>query len=618
MNKPIKNAQKGLSGLSIYEKQRQKKRKNGIPRLLEIAGTKSALLIFAAFLSIIAVIAQITPFVTVFLLMQELIQNINHLPNIDTGYVWQLGWITLVGIAVFGILTYIAFMCSHVAAFNILYEIRVALSAKLGRLPMGYFTERNRGGIKKIIHEDVERIELFVAHHIIDIVQAVALPIVTFIFLFIIDWRLAIGILIPFPLALLAQFSMYNKSSLSLYTQWQEKLGTMNGTIVEFVKAMPVIKIFNQTVSAFKRFSRDVYAYRDLTIHWTKVSANAYSGFITLLGASSLFIVPIAIYIITQTEVPNYGVFISSVFLFIYIGMGIALPMFKLMNMSSLLVQISTGLSNIDKILDDEEIDNSVQHKKPTDYSIDFKDVSFSYGEKKTLQNLSFTVPQGTVTALVGPSGGGKTTIANLIGRFWDIKTGEISIGQINIKEIGTENLNKYVSTVFQESFLFFDTIEENIRMGNDQASFDEVKQAAQAAQIHDFIQTLPQGYQTLIGEGGTYLSGGEQQRITIARAILKDAPIILLDEATAYADPENEAKIQRALAQVLKNKTVVIIAHRLYTITDVDQILVINAGKIEERGTHQDLLKKNGLYTRLWKIHAAARNWDIGKESLS
>ena len=272
-------------------------------------------------------------------------------------------------------------------------------------------------------------------------------------------------------------------------------------------------------------------------------------------------------------------------------------------------------MTSIDDILEKPEIGdtgNVVTIKKP---GIEFRNVSFSYDEIKALEDVSFSVPPGSVTALVGPSGGGKTTIANLIGRFWDVNSGEILVGGSNIKELGVNCLNETVSTVFQDVFLFFDTIEENIRMGNYHADFAEVQAAAEAAQIHNFILTLPQGYQTLIGEGGVYLSGGEQQRVALARVVLKNAPIVILDEATAYADPENESKIQKALSVVLENKTVIVIAHRLYTITEADQILVVNEGRIEERGTHEELLGKQRLYRRMWDVHAKARKWNLDQE---
>ena len=603
-----------MAELSVYEAQLKKKRKTGIPRLMEIAGTKVVYLVFAGLLGVIAVVAQITPFYTIYLFVQELVNNIGNIREINVVYVRQLCWITLAGLGVFGVLTYFSLLFSHVAAFNILYEIRIALAAKLARIPMGYFTGNARGKIKKVLHEDVERIELFVAHHLTDFIQAVTLPVIALIFLFIMDWRLALGVLIPLPIAFIAQASMLNKKGLRLYETWQSKMANMNATIVEFIRGMPVVKVFNQTVAAFKRFSKDVYDYRDLTIHWTKLSTVAYSGFMTFLSSSALFILPIALLIISSLPAAGYSTMVSTIFLFLYISMGIAIPLNKIMRLSTSLIQINTGLACIDDVLEEEEIVDSAVSNEAEEGTVEFRNVSFSYDQEKVVDNISFHVPKGSVTALVGPSGGGKSTIASLIGRFWDVDEGEVCIGGVNIKDIPVEALNNTVSTVFQDVFLFFDTIEENIRMGNDSASFEEVVAAAKAAQIHDFIETLPDGYKTLIGEGGTYLSGGEQQRISIARAILKDAPIVVLDEATAYADPENEARIQVALSEVLRDKTVIIIAHRLYTITDADQILVIHEGKVDESGKHSSLLERDGLYKKLWDIHAKARDWNINQ----
>lgn len=604
-----------MAEVSIYEEQIKTKRKKGIPRLLQIAGTKAVYLIIACIIGLFAVVCQTTPFITVYLLVREIIANIGNLAGLDVAYVSRLGLITVGGIVAYGVLTYCANMITHVAAFNILYEIRTALAAKLARMPMGYFNQNTNGSIKKVLHEDVERIELFVAHHIIDIVQAVFLPVLSIAILFYFDWRLALAALAPILTSFIVMTTMYRGDSVRLYTQWQEKLSAMNGTIVEYVRGMPVVKIFNQTIDAFKRFADDVYAYRDLTLHWIDVSKRSYGGYLALLGSGGVFVIPVAVFIITRMPAEGYAGFVGMVFLFLYIGMGIAVPMFKLSTMASYMIQVQTGLSGIDDILEEPEISDTGISEEFGSHDIEFRNVGFAYGDVNVLDNVSFKVPAGTVTALVGPSGGGKTTIANLVGRFWDTGSGEITIGGINIKDIGTNKLNDTVSTVFQDVFLFFDTIEENIRMGNDEASFEDVQNAAKAAQIHDFIETLPDGYGTLIGEGGTYLSGGEQQRVALARVILKDAPIVVLDEATAYADPENEAQIQKALSVVLQNKTVIIIAHRLYTITDVDQILVIDEGKIEEGGTHQELLGKQGLYRKMWEIHTKARDWNMNME---
>jgi ATP-binding cassette subfamily B protein len=582
---------------------------------MEIAGTKSSYLVVAAILAAIAVVAQMTPFYTVYLLVRELVGKATDLSAVDAVYVSRLGWYTVAGVSIFGVLTYAASMTSHVAAFNILYEIRKGLAAKLARLPMGYFTSRASGSVKKVLSEDVERIELFVAHHIVDLVQALFLPIVSLVALFFIDWRLAFAALIPLPFACLAQVSMYGKSGMNLYGEWQKRLASMNGTIVEYVRGMGVVKVFNQTVAHFRRLADDVYAYRDLTIKWIKVSSSAFSGFLTLLGSAPLFIVPIAVFLLSGETGEGYRTAVSTVFLFLYIGMGIALPLYKLLRLSSLLVMINTGLAGIDDILAEPEITEPAIPALPNGNRVEFKDVSFAYGESTVLDGVSFEVPEGTITALVGPSGGGKSTIANLLGRFWDVKKGSIRIGGVDIRDMSVESLNDTVATVFQDVFLFFDTIEENIRMGNESASFEQVVAAARAAQIHDFIESLPEGYRTKIGEGGVHLSGGEQQRVALARTILKDSPVIILDEATAYADPENEAHIQEALSVALKGKTVVIIAHRLYTITDVDQILVVDGGRIAERGSHEELLRSGGMYKKLWDAHVEARDWRMDKE---
>ena len=385
-----------MSELSVYEKQLKKKQKTGIARLMEIAGTKSVYLVLTGLLSVIAVIAQITPYVTVYLLVKELVANISNIQAINTAYVWQLGWITVAGIGAFGVFTYASLMFSHVAAFNILYEIRVGLAGKLTRMPMGYFTSKTNGSIKKILNEDVERIELFVAHHIMDIVQAVALPLISLVFLFFIDWRLAIGVLIPLPLAMVAQSSMYGSAGMKLYTEWQEKLAAMNGTIVGYVQGIPVVKIFNQTVNAFKRFSDDVFAYRDLTLYWVKTSATSFTALTVLISSSAVFVLPIVIYLLYSAPSADYGTMVSTVFLFLFVGMGISLPLYKLLYMASSLAQIRTGLEGIDGILNSKEISEPEEIKEPDDSSVEFNTVSFSYGSQTVLKDVSFSAAPGT------------------------------------------------------------------------------------------------------------------------------------------------------------------------------------------------------------------------------
>jgi ATP-binding cassette subfamily B protein len=334
--------------------------------------------------------------------------------------------------------------------------------------------------------------------------------------------------------------------------------------------------------------------------------------FLTIASSSLVFIIPASVYILQNTNAGNE--FIPTVLIFLIIGGSFFFPMLKLMYVGGYLNQISVGVDRIDEILNMNEIENKDSNLKPSDASVEFEHVSFSYDKKTVVDKVSFTAKPGTVTALVGPSGAGKTTLGLLTARFWDTNSGEIKIGGVSIKDMGLETLMDYVSFVFQDGFLFFDTIEENIRMGNATATKEEVVNAAKAAQCHEFIKELPNGYDTLVGEGGTYLSGGEQQRIGIARVILKNTPIVVLDEATAYADPENEGKILQGLSKLIKNKTVIIIAHRLSTITNADQILVIDDGKLIEQGTHDSLVEKKGLYSKMWKTYAQARNWKISR----
>ena len=375
---------------------------------------------------------------------------------------------------------------------------------------------------------------------------------------------------------------------------------------------MQVVKIFNRSSIALENLKKQIFGFRDFSNTITSTYAVTYLGFYNMLSAASLFIIPAAIYFLLKA--PSYTGYISTVLIFLVLGGGIFFPMLKLMWMTNMLRQNSIGVDLMDGILKKEEITDPIQPQTPRDASIEFVNVSFAYDKTEVLNNVSFTARPGTVTALVGVSGAGKSTIAMLAARFWDIEDGEIRIGGSHIKQIRTEDLMNTVSFVFQDNILFFDTIEENIRMGNKTATKEDVINTAKAAQCHDFIMQLEKGYDALVGEGGTYLSGGEAQRIALARAILKDAPIVLLDEATAYADPENEGKILASFSQLIKGKTVMVIAHRLSTIRNADQILVIDKGTVAEQGKHDELVALGGLYKNMWDIYSRSREWKLNR----
>lgn len=520
-----------------------KKPKRGISRLLEIAGTKRWWLIGSVVLAIAGTIAQFVPYIAILNILNELAANAAQPGNVSHELVKHWGIICLIALGCYGLLMFVSLMCSHIAAFNILYELRVAITGKMAKLPLGFFTKRTTGDLKKVIGEDVERIELFVAHHIPDLVSAIVFPLFMIGWLFSIDWRLALVVLFVMLAAILFQVStVWSKKANEDMKTYMSIMGKLNASIIEYVRGMQVVKIFNRSSIALENLKKQIFGFRDFSNTVTTNYAVSYLGFYNMLSAALLFIIPVTIYFLLKA--PSYTNYISTVLIFLVLGGGIFFPMLKILWMTSYLRQNSMGVDLIDGILQKEEIIVPDEPQIPRDTSIEFANASFAYDTMPILNNVSFTAKPGTVTALVGVSGAGKSTIAMLAARFWDIEDGEIRIGGSNIKQIRTEDLMNTVSFVFQDNMLFFDTIEENIRMGNKTVSKNKVIAAAKTAQCHDFIMQLEKGYDTLVGEGGTYLSGGETQRIALARAILKDAPIVLLDEATAYADPENEGKI--------------------------------------------------------------------------
>ncbi|QAR34502.1 ABC transporter ATP-binding protein [Geovibrio thiophilus] len=581
---------------------------SGIKRLLEIAGTKKKFLIASMLLSVTATALQFVPVTAVYFIISELAENASDIHKADVSWLYRLGFISLGAVGIAGIMLYAAFMCSHIAAFNILYELRVKLSEKLTKLSMGFFTNRTTGGIKKIMTEDVERIELFVAHHIPDITGAVVFPVFTALYLFFTDWRMALALFIPLGAALYIQTRMF--SSNDLYREFNLALENMNSAVAEYVKGMPVVKVFNADAESFESLKKSVYSFRDLAFRITKQYALIYPAFLTVLSAPLLFLIPAAGYFGLNTE--DYTAYAPKIFLFLILGSGMFFPFLKLIFMVNNLRQITVGLERVDGVLNMEEMREPSVPAVPDDSSVEFADVTFSYGNESVLKDVSFRVEAGSVTAIVGPSGAGKSTVGMLAARFWDIQDGEIKIGGVNIKDMSTEILMNHVSFVFQENFLFFDTIEENIRMGNTDAAMDDVVNAAKAACCHEFIENLPDGYATLVGEGGTYLSGGEQQRVAIARAILKNSPVLILDEATAYADPDNEGRILEAFSKLIKDKTVLVIAHRLSTVRNAGQIIVMDRGRITERGIHEELVSADGLYAKMWRTYSYMREWKI------
>ena len=588
------------------------KRKTGLARLIEIAGTKRRLLIGAMLLAVITAIMQFVPIIAVYNILIELAEHALDPSLIDKAYIWQWGYIALGAFFAFGVLTFASLMLSHIAAFNILYEIRMQLAQKMVRLPLGFFSRRASGELKKIMGDDVERIELFIAHHIPDIVTAVLFPLILVSYMFAVDWRLAIVVLAVLAMAFYVMGRMYTgKKIREVSKRYVETLGRMNASIVEYIRGIQVVKTFTESTNAYRKLNDDIKEYRKFANEVNVQYQPTYVGFLTILSSALLFIIPVAVWLLVRSA--SYTAFVPVILMFLLFGVTIFFPVLKLLWIGGFLNQNNMGIQKIDDILYMDEIEEPAVPRQPRDASVEFRDVSFAYDSTPVLKAVSFIAHPGTVTALVGPSGAGKSTVAMLAARFWDIQEGEILVGGVPVKEISIPVLMDNVAFVFQDNTLFFDTIEENIRMGNQEATFEEVTRAAEAAQCHTFIEALPDGYQTLVGEGGTYLSGGEAQRIALARAILKDAPIILLDEATAFADPENEGKILDAFSHLTKGKTVLVIAHRLGTVTNADRILYMDKGVIAEAGTHEELLALGARYAQMWKTYNRTKEWTIG-----
>lgn len=571
-------------------------------RLLQIAGQRKSLLLASCTLAVIHSVLSLVPYALVFYIIKELTQSQPNFTTIQQYVVYAIVMVivSMVAFLLSGIL-------SHIAAFNILYGLRKTITEKVGILPMGYLSHRNSGAFKKIISDDVERIETFVAHQIPDFVKAVALPLLTLGYLFSEDWRLALISCLPLLVLVVIMPLMFGSKNQNLTQKYHHSLEEMSAGIVEYVRAMPVMKIFQQSAETFDKYGKKVLTFHRFVSDWIRHSSPPFAIFMSFASNAMLPVLVLGLYLYFHN-----GLTLATLLFFLILGTGYMRPVFAMSNMAMQLQLIEQGVQQIDKILEARVLPETHTPQEPSHYDIRFDKVSFAYdGEHYVLNDINFIAKEGSITALVGPSGAGKSTVGQLLSRFWDIQEGSISIGGVDIRQLSTEKLMQKVSFVFQDSFMFAQTMYENIRMGMNKTK-EEVIEAAKAAQIHDFIMSLPKGYDTLFGQQGVHLSGGEQQRFQLARAILKDAPILVLDEATAFADPENEYKIQQAFSELIKGKTVLVIAHRLSTITTADQIIVFEKGEINAIGTHNELLQSSELYQRMWNAHNRAQDWNI------
>ncbi|AXH13135.1 ABC transporter ATP-binding protein [Halarcobacter bivalviorum] len=506
-----------------------------------------------------------------------------------------------------------AFVVSHLGAFRLEQILRTNLAQHLAEVPLGYIISNGSGTLKKVMQNDVRSLHTFVADSVPMIAKSIVAPFTTLIVLFIIDFRLALASISILILGWLTMaYAM--RDSKELREKYDQSQNDINKAVIEFAQAMPVVRTFDDGTSSFKRYNNALHAYKENLNNWMRTSAiPAKLGMIILSPLPTLLAVLFTGVILLNNDSMELFALITALFL----STGMADSMMPIMWLQNFIKKSQASALKIQEILDIPTLSISKNGQTPTSFDLEFKNVFFKYEnvEKNyALENINFRIESGSVTALVGPSGAGKSTIAKLIPRFWDVNKGEICIGGVNIKEIEPQILMNTVSFVFQDTFLFQDTIYNNIKMANPKATKEEVIKAAKAAQIHDFIESLPKGYESKAGDRGTNLSGGQKQRITIARAILRDTPIIVLDEATAFADPENEEEIVKALANLTVNKTVIMIAHRLSTIKNADQIVVFDQGKISEIGKHEELLENKGIYKKLWENYEKASQWNLEK----
>lgn len=600
-------------------KSKKTKSKTGLARCMELASDRKGLIFLSALLSSLAAIASFIPYIAVYFMIREILNVFPDLVQLDMGRIMNYGWLALAGIVANILLYFLAIFSSHIAAFGTLYDLKVLFADHITKIPLGYHLTIGSGRLRKIMDENIESVEGFIAHQFPDFVASITAPIVMVIILFVVDWRFGLASLAGIILAFIAEFIGFGSGAMKENMgKYQKASEEMNNASVEYVRGMSVVKAFNQTASSFKKLQEAISGYTEWVLKFSLGWQNCMPAFTTIINNIYLILVPVGILIGSNTS--NFKEFSMKFIFYLLFVPAIAGVLNKIMYISESFMQIDGNVARMDEILNIPEMPETANPQKPQGEDVVFDHVSFTYtgnNEEKALESVSFAAKQGQITAIVGSSGGGKSTIANLISRFWDVTDGKITIGGVDLRDMAQNDLMRQVSFVFQDIFLFKQSILDNIRMGNRNATEEQVIAAAKAAQCHEFISKLPEGYHTVVGTKGVHLSGGERQRIAIARAIIKDSPIIVLDEATAFSDPENEYLIQKAFEKLMQNKTVIIIAHRLSTIRNADKIIVMEKGQIVESGKHDDLVAAGGRYFQMWNHYTEAINWKLNGKAV-
>lgn len=591
----------------------KEKKQNSLSRILHYAGAYRKLTLLGCVLSAVSAALGLLPYVCIWLTARTALAVWPEKPDVLalTRYGWLAVWFAVASIAFY----FAALMCTHIAAFRTAKNIRESAMAHVLQLPLGYFSAHQSGRLRKLIDDNAGLTEDLLAHKLPDLAAAVLTPILAIVVLFIFDWRMGLLCLLTMVLAVLSMCMMMGGKNAGFFHRYQQEIERMSGEAVEYVRGIPVVKMFQQTVYSFKAFYSAIQDYSDLASQYAMSCRIGQTCFLTAVNGTFALLIPVALLLASGGNIRL--VLVNFIFYALF-APACGGMINRIMYMSEATMEADEAIGRLDELLSQKPLPEAAAKKQPKDASVSFDDVTFTYPESTApaLSHVTFSIEPGQTAALVGPSGGGKTTAASLIPRFWDVDSGSVRVGGADVRELDSHALMKHVAFVFQDTHLFKLSLLENIRAARPDATREEVLAAADAAQCADILAKLPHGIDTVIGEKGIYLSGGEQQRIALARAILKDAPIVLLDEATAFADPENEHRIQKAFEQLTRGKTVLMIAHRLTTVQDADRILVLSEGSIAEQGTHEELLSLGGVYAGMWKDYQQSLQWKVGKEA--
>lgn len=587
------------------------KKKSNLSRLMGYAGRHKYLTYLSWILSSVSALIALVPFWYIWKIIREVLAVMPDFSRARN--LIQNGWMAVL-FSVASVLIYIAaLMCSHLAAFRVATNLRIEMMHHISKLPLGFAEEFGSGKLRKIVNESSAATETYLAHQLPDQAGAIATPIGLLCLLLAFDWRLGLLSLVPVILGFLIMMSMTGAKMRQKMTEYQNALDDMSNEAVEYVRGIPVVKTFGQTVFSFKRFKASIDRYSTWAIAYTKDLRLPMLFYTTAINGVFAFLIAAAL-IFTQDGVNKE--FLLNLIFYIIITPVISVTLTKIMFQSENAMLVDDALQRIDSVLNMQPLSAAESPRLPADSSVELRNVSFSYdGKNSVLNNISLEIKAGQTVAFVGPSGGGKSTLANMIARFFDPCSGQVLIGGVDARDISKAQLMNTVSFVFQNSRLIKGSIFENVCMGRPDASRREVMQALKSAQCMDIIEKFPNGIDTVIGSKGVYLSGGEQQRIAIARTILKDSPIIILDEATAFADPDNESRIQAALTELSKGRTVIMIAHRLSTVANADRIFVLDNGRIVQSGTGAELRENDGLFKKMWKDYQTSVSWKLEKE---